>query len=65
MAVRENAFKKTMLKGAALLSMLTKVVNNPIFLAYLTNRPYEVLNEYYVLVSKEKATLLIDPISKF
>lgn len=53
-----NISEKTVLKGAAWLSTLTKVVHNPVFLAYLTNRPDEIFNEYrHATTGKNKATL--------
>jgi|GEM_PF-1667672 hypothetical protein len=58
--MRRNISKKTMLRGAALLSMLTKVVYNPVFLAYLTNRPYEVLSEYHYTATGKNETVLAD-----
>ncbi len=63
--MERNAVKKKMRKKTALLLTLTKVVNSPILLARLTNRPYEMLNEYYSLTAKEKAVLIGELISRF
>jgi hypothetical protein len=52
--------KATLNSGAALLVMLARVASNPVLLAHLTGRPYEVLKEYYSLAKRQVPLLTYD-----
>ncbi len=51
--MKARVVKKVTPDRAALLAMLTKVASNPVLLAYLTSKPYELLGEYHRLVKNE------------